>query len=165
MQLGGTPRFALCHGLRTFLKKRVTVDEEKLNEKQELAIELALTGMSDGEIAKRVKVSRQWVNTWRNHNTVFIDALAERRRTLRERHQDSIIGLVDKAIEVMRAALDDADPRVRLQAAKLVLSMADLKEGMKEKQEPDGREALLNELAAAFGVAAKELGFRDPTNR
>ena len=48
------------------------MDEEKLNEKQEMAIELALTGMSDGEIAKRVKVSRQWVNTWRNHSTVFI---------------------------------------------------------------------------------------------
>ena len=138
------------------------MDEEKLNEKQEMAIELALTGMSDGEIAKRVKVSRQWVNTWRNHNTVFIEALAERRRTLRERHQDGVIGLVEKAIEVIKAALEDGDPKVRLQAAKLVLSTAALKDSMKEKQEPSEKDAFLKELAEALGWAGKELGFTEP---
>jgi transposase len=139
------------------------VDNEKLNEKQEMAIELALTGMSDGEIAKRVKVSRQWVNTWRNHNTVFIDALEERRRTLRERHKDAIGGLVEKAIEVIKEALEDPNPNVRLQAAKLALGTAALKDSMKEKTEPSEKEAFLKELAEAFDVARKELGYKDPT--
>jgi transposase len=138
------------------------MDEEKLNEKQEMAIELALTGMSDGEIARKIKVSRQWVNTWRNHNTVFIDALEERRRTLRERHQDSVIGLVEKAIEVMKNALDDEDPKIRLQAVKLVLNTAALKDSMKEKKEPNEREAVLRELAEALGWAGKELGYTEP---
>jgi len=137
-------------------------EEEKLNEKQELAIELALTGMSDGEIAKRVKVSRQWVNTWRNHNTVFIDALEERRRTLRERHKDAIGGLVERAIEVLHSALEDADPRVRLQAVKLVLSTAALKDNMKEIKGPNDKEAFLRELGEAMGWAGKELGFTEP---
>ncbi len=127
-----------------------------------MAIELALTGMSDGEIARRVKVSRQWVNTWRNHNTVFIDALEERRRMLRERNKDAVSGLVERAIEVLRSALEDADPKIRLQAVKLVLSTAALKDSMKEKQEPNEREAILKELAEAMDFASKELGYTEP---
>ena len=138
-------------------------EEEKLNEKQEMAIELALTGMSDGEIAKRVKVSRQWVNTWRNHNTVFIDALEERRRTLRERNKDALGGLVERAIEVVKDALEDADPKIRLQAVKLVFSSAALKDSMREKNEPNEREELLKELGEAFGFASKKMGYKDPT--
>ena len=138
------------------------MDEDKLNEKQEMAIELALTGMSDGEIAKRIKVSRQWVNGWRNHNTVFIDALEERRRTLRERNQDSVIGLVEKAVEVVKNALEDADPKIRLQAAKLVLNTAALKDSMKEKPEVNEVEESLRKLGEAMGFASRELGYTEP---
>jgi transposase len=138
------------------------MDEEKLNEKQEMAIELALTGMSDSEIAKRIKVSRQWVNAWRNHNTVFIDALEERRKTLRERHKDNISGLVEKAIEVMKNALDDDDPKMRIQAVKLVLSMAGLKESMNNENPQSEKEKFLEELGMAFDYTAKEMGYREP---
>ncbi len=139
------------------------MDDEKLNEKQVLAVELALTGMSDGEIASRIRVSRQWVNTWRNHDTLFIDALEARRRALREKHQDSINGLVEKAIETLKNALDDEDPKTRLQAAKLVLSTAGLKESMRKENQPSGKEAFLKELTEAFGEVSKELGYSDPT--
>jgi transposase len=138
------------------------MDEEKLNEKQEMAIELALTGMSDSEIARRIKVSRQWVNAWRNHNTVFIDALEERRKTLRERYKDNINGLVEKAIDVMKNALDDEDPKIRLQAVKLVLTTAALKDSMKEKKEVNEVEESLRQLAEAMGMAGKELGYTEP---
>jgi transcriptional regulator with XRE-family HTH domain len=138
------------------------MDEEKLNQKQEMAIELALTGMSDSEIARRIKVSRQWVNAWRNHNTVFIDALEERRKTLRERYKDNINGLVEKAIDVMKNALDDEDPKIRLQAVKLVLNTAALKDSMKEKKEVNEVEESLRQLAEAMGMAGKELGYTEP---
>ena len=141
------------------------MDDEKLNEKQEMAIELALTGMSDGEIAREIKISRQWVNTWRNHDTIFIDALEERRRALREAHQDSINGLVKKAIEVLKNAMEDEDPKTRLQAARLVLSTAALKDSMKGENQPSEGEMILKELAEAFGEASKELGYSDPTER
>jgi hypothetical protein len=34
---------------------------------------------------------------------------------------------------------------------------------LKEKQEPNERDAFLKELEEAFGVASKELGYKDPT--
>lgn len=49
--------------------------KDKLNEKQENAIELILQGMNDSQVAAQVGVSRQWVNTWRNHDEAFIQAL------------------------------------------------------------------------------------------
>jgi hypothetical protein len=93
---------------------------------------------------------------------VFINTLEKRGKTLRERHKDAVSGLVEKAIEVMKNALDDADPKIRLQAAKLVLNTAALKDSMKEKKEPNEREAVLRELAEALGMAGKELGYTEP---
>ena len=136
--------------------------EATINGKQEKALELVLRGMNDVEVAKEIGVTRQTVSNWRRYNTVFIETLADERKLLREKHQDSINGLVDKAIEVMKNALEDDDPKIRLQAAKLVLSTAALKDSMKEKQEPNEKDALLKELAEAFGFASKELGFTDP---
>ncbi len=52
-----------------------------------------------------------------------------------------------------------------LQTASIVTSTAALKDSMKEKQEPNEREAILKELAEAFGIASKELGYKDPTQQ
>ena len=136
--------------------------EERLSEKQEMAIELVLTGMSDGEIATQVKVSRQWVNKWRNQNSVFIDALEERRRVLRERQRDSINGLVEKAIAVLAEAMDGDDIKARMAAARLVLDLAGLKEHAKQEKGASDGEQLLKQLAEAFGVVSKELGYPNP---
>ena len=77
-------------------------DQKSLSEKQEQALELAMSGKTDVEIARRVGVSRQWVNTWRNQDRIFMDALAERREELRARYMDRICLLMDRAMYVLK---------------------------------------------------------------
>jgi predicted transcriptional regulator len=136
--------------------------EATINGKQEKALELVLRGLNDVEVAKKIGVTRQTVSNWRHYNTVFIETLSDERKLLREKHQDRINGLVEKAIDVMTNALDDEDPKIRLQAVKLVLSTAALKDSMKEKNEPSEKNALLKELGEALGWAGKELGYTEP---
>jgi hypothetical protein len=136
--------------------------EATINGKQEKALELMLRGINDNEVAKTIGVTRQTISNWRHHDTVFIDTFEEARRALREKHRDSINGLVDKAIGVLEKAMEDEDPKTRVQAAKLVLSMAGLKESMKEGNPQNDKEKFLEELAKAFGVAARDLGYTDP---
>ena len=85
-----------------------------LSVKQELALELILCGINDGEIAKRAGVSRQTINTWRNHNEVFRMSLAGRREAARERHRGELCGLVSEAVWVMREAMLEGDLLTRL---------------------------------------------------
>jgi len=61
--------------------------KQRLNTKQKLAIDLVLVGLSDREIAKRARVSRKTINTWRNHDEDFRALLAERRKADRERQK------------------------------------------------------------------------------
>lgn len=136
--------------------------EATINGKQEKALELVLRGMNDVEVAKAIGVTRQTVNNWRRFNTAFIETLTDERKLLREKHQDSINGLVEKAIEVMKNALDDEDPKIRLQAVKLVLNSAVLKDSLKEKPEVNEVEESLRRLAEAMGFASKELGYTEP---
>ena len=137
---------------------------KELEAKQEKALELALAGMSDVEIARRVKVSRQWVNHWRNQDEAFREELALRRQALRERHMDALTELSGEAIAAAREALRSPNENTRLKAAALVLRFSGLQGGMKgEKPADGGRAEFLRELGSAIGEVAWELGFRDPT--
>ena len=137
--------------------------EAALDGKQEKALLLVLKGMNDVAVGKAVGVTRQTVSNWRHYDSVFIDTLAEARRDLREKQRDSINGLVDKALEVVRNAMDDEDSKTRLQAAKLVLSMAGLNGGAKGESQPSERELFIAELGASLGKVSKELGYTDPS--
>lgn len=102
-------------------------DSNELSNKQELAVQLAVKGLTDVEIARRVGVSRQIVNTWRNHDSDFMYELALRREALRVKHQDSLNQLIEKAIEVIRKALEEGDEKTKLQAAMYVLRISGVK--------------------------------------
>jgi len=142
----------------------MTNEPKDMNAKQEKALELALAGMSDGEIARRVKVARQTVNEWRNQNEAFREALAARRQALRERHMDALNELAGEAIAAAREALRSPNENTRLKAAALVLRFSGLQGGMKgDRQADGGRAEFLRELGSAIGEVAWELGFRDPT--
>lgn len=102
------------------------MDESKLTIKKEKAIELVMAGMTDGMVAEMVGVSRQVINTWRNHDDDFMDALAMRRTAMREQHQDRLNELVTEAIETLAEALHATDEKMRVQAAVYVLKLAGL---------------------------------------
>ena len=97
-----------------------------LSVKQELALELILCGINDGEIAQRAGVSRQTINTWRNHNEAFRMLLAGRREAARERHRGELSGLVSEAVGVIRKALLDGNLLTRLWAALALLHLSGL---------------------------------------
>ena len=137
---------------------------KELEAKQEKALELALAGMSDVEIARRVKVSRQWVNHWRNQDEAFREELALRRQALREQNIDRLNELVEEAIAAAREALRSENENTRLKAAALILRVSGMPGGRTGETPADGgRAEFLRELGSAIGEVARELGFRDPT--
>jgi len=133
----------------------IEFDESELSAKQERAIELALQGMKDGEIAKRVRVSRKTINSWRNQDEDFRVELAKRRRTLHERHQNELSGLVSEAIGVMREAMREHDMLTRLRAAQAVLRTAGLQVVMK-KEKPLSKDEILFEILGEITQNVRE---------
>ena len=120
-------------------------EDKGLSVKQELAVELILCGMNDGEIAKRVGVSRQTINTWRNHNKDFRMLLVGRREAARERHRDELSGLVSEAVGVMREAMLEGDLLTRLWAVQALLRMSGLQEAVQTENLPS-REDIISEF-------------------
>ena len=136
------------------------MEEDKLNEKQEKAVELVCMGKTDKEIARLVGVSRQWVNTWRNHDPDFMHAIAMRRQAQRELHQDSLNELVEDAIGIVKQALSNTeDPKTQLKAAMYVLKISGLHGYLGEDQQKS-RTEMENELVErTFIQVVKEMGF------
>ena len=137
---------------------------DALSPKQQRAFDLALQGLSVGEVAKRCQVTRQTVNEWRNQNMAFMEALQNQRELLRAYQMDRLNALVDEGLEALRGALHSENENTRLKAAALVLRAAGLQEQAKhdikarnEQQNP------MEWLSRAIGQVAQELGFRDPT--
>ncbi len=116
-----------------------------LSVKQELALELILCGMNDGEIAKRAGVSRQTINTWRNHNEDFRMLLAGRREAARERHRGELSGLVSEAVGVIREAMLEGDLLTRLWAVQALLRMSGLQAAVQTETLPS-REDIIRDL-------------------
>ncbi len=136
------------------------MEDKKLNDKKEMAVELALSGMTDVEIAKKVGVTRQWVNTWRNHDSDFIYSLAQRRQALRERHQDRLNELIDQSLRIVARALNEnADPKTQLQAAMYVLRISGLQGYLKEGRQPSREEVERELIETTLIQVVKEKGF------
>ncbi len=130
-----------------------------LSVKQELALELILCGINDREIAKRAGVSRQTINTWRNHNEDFRMSLAGRREAAREQHRDELSGLVSEAVGVMREAMRDDDMLTRLWAVQALLRMSGLQAAVQAEKLPSREDIIREFLGEIIGEAGEELGF------
>ena len=131
-----------------------------LSDKQEMALELVMSGMTDGEVAKRVGVSRQWVNRWRNRDGDFMEALEMRRQMLREQHMKRLSQLMDQAIAILGEALEAGDEGTKLKTAMYVLKISGLQGYAKPPKPPLKEESDIDALTQALDEAARELGFR-----
>ena len=127
-----------------------------LSVKQELALELILCGINDGEIARRVGISRQTINTWRNHNEVFRMSLTGRREAARERHRVELSGLVSEAVGVMRAAVLEGDLLTRLWAVQALLRMSGLQAAVQTEKLPSREDIISEFLVEAIGKVVRE---------
>jgi hypothetical protein len=90
-------------------------------------------------------VSRQIVNTWRNHDEHFRMLLAKRRVALREQYRGELSGLVSEAIGVMCDAIREGDMLTRLWAAHAVLRMLGQQMVVPTEKQPSSEE-IINEF-------------------
>ncbi len=135
-------------------------EETAITTKQELALELALAGLSDAAISKKLALSRQTVSFWRNQDPAFRDELENRRATLRAMHLDRLGGLAAEAIAVLRDALDSPSEPVRLRAAAMILRALGLDQPAHTDAHPGELELLMNVLSSAINETSRELGMK-----
>ena len=131
---------------------------------QEKAVELMLAGVSDTEIAKKIKVTRQTVNYWRNQDIDFIYELQMRRSQVRDSCRDELIDLYKVAIEEIKKGLKNKDPKIRLQVAMQIVRLPALQENLKNKTLADPKtikaERFEADIRQALEETTTELGYK-----
>jgi transposase-like protein len=127
--------------------------KDDLDEKQERALEMIILGERDVDIAATLGINRTTIYRWRKYDVQFMRALDERQALMREMAQNGLLELTEGALEAVREALKDKDNRVRLQAARLVLDLLNVK-----KQEEKKGSLVLELLTEAIEGIKPELG-------
>ena len=94
-------------------------DKRRLSEKQYLAIDLILQGLTDEEVASQIGVARQTVNKWKNKNTEFIIELNRRRQEIHDAAKDKLIRLASKAIDTLEQEVEKRNWKVALEILKM----------------------------------------------
>lgn len=133
-------------------------EENGLTDKQLMAMELILCGMSDREVAKRTDKSRQTINRWRTNDAAFCALLTERRKEIRARHRDNLSNLATKALNVMFEAMEADNATTRLQAAQTVLRMSGLRAMMQSEPIPTKEEIIKEFVGEMIANAARKKG-------
>lgn len=104
------------------------------------AIDLMLQGQRDGEIAKALKVQRQTINGWRNHDEDFQEAFNQARLQTWEESQERLRLLCSRAIDTLNRALDEDN----VQAALGVLKVAAAFERIPAMNAPEKTEVIVS---------------------
>ena len=81
-----------------------------LTPQQETAVDLLASGKTVTDTAAAVEVTRQTVSEWLNHHPGFQAALNSRRQELWVGMTDALRGLLPKALEVLKCALEGETP-------------------------------------------------------
>jgi len=93
-----------------------------LSGKKEKALELLLAGKTVTQVAKEIRVSRQTLSEWKNHDPLFIAELNRRRAELWDAVRERLRGLLSQAVDVLEEDLTSVeDRRLRQQAAVHIL--------------------------------------------
>ena len=100
-----------------------TDENGHLTDSKELALAELLTGASDEQAAQAAGVTRQTVNTWRNHDAVFAAELNRRRADLWAGHKDRIRAMIGLALDVVTDDLQSDDVVARSKTAWEVLKL------------------------------------------
>ena len=94
-----------------------------LSERQKSAIDLLLRGLSDQDVASQLGVDRGTIFRWRK-SIAFARELDRQRKILWQQSAAQLQSMVQPALDILRAQLNDADPKSRLRAAALLLRFA-----------------------------------------
>ena len=148
---------------RTKADKNGHLMRNELSPQQEIAIEMMMDGKTDLEISKRLKMRRQTINEWRNHNMDFISELQLRRSQVWEKQRDKMSRAVDKAFDILIKNLDNKDEKIRLAVAMQLVRMTGVQENLKNKALTDPRtiqaERFEADVRQALREVTKEFGY------
>lgn len=97
-------------------------EKEKLTPVQMQAVGLLAFGESITSVAEKLNVSRQTVSTWLNKDTSFHEALWFRQSELWNSELRRVRAMTSKALDVLFEALESDDYKIRLAAAKTLVS-------------------------------------------
>jgi len=125
----------------------------EMNEKEEMALALILQGRKDTEVAEELGISRMTIHRWKKYDAEFIKALDEKRSHLRQQAEDNLLELTESAVNAIRDALNENDPKIRLQAAKLVFAIL-----RDRKEKENGMSPVIELLKEAMSGIEGELG-------
>ena len=142
---------------RTEPDKNGHLMRNELTPQQEIAIEMLMDGKTDLEISKKLKMCRQTINVWRNHNMDFIYELQMRRSQVWEKQRDKMSRAVDKAFDILIKNLDNKDEKIRLAVAMQLVRMTGVQENLKNKTGMDQKTLEANKFNADFKQALEEV--------
>ena len=97
----------------------MTKSDKRLSERQELAIDYILQGLTDKEVAEKVGVTRQTVNEWKNKNSAFIAELNRKKKMLYEAIMQRLINLSSKALETVEREIDNGNWKLAFEVLKI----------------------------------------------
>jgi hypothetical protein len=86
---------------------------------QENAIDLLITGATDGDVAAAVGVARVTVWQWRHEHPVFMATLQRRRAEIWRGPQEKLRSLMSKAIENIVAAIESGSLKASIELLKI----------------------------------------------
>jgi hypothetical protein len=87
---------------------------------QENAIDLLITGATDGDVAAGVGVDRVTVWQWRHDHPVFMATLQRRRAEVWRQPQERFRSLLSKAVENLASAVASGDLKASIEVLKAV---------------------------------------------
>jgi len=102
-------------------------ENDCLNDRQHLAIELLMAGKNLTAVASQVGVCRKTVSQWRNQDPEFIAELNRRRHAHYSDIGDKLRALLDPAVDVLAEQLSDRYDHTRFRAATTLLRLANVK--------------------------------------
>ena len=91
-----------------------------LTDKQRLAVDCIVQGLTDQQVAKEIGAARETVCRWRKNNPAFIAVLNQRRMALWHASRDRMRRNIALALDVLETALKAGDVRVALEFVKRV---------------------------------------------
>jgi hypothetical protein len=89
-----------------------------LTDKQRLAVDCIVQGMTDHQVAKEIGAARETVCRWRKNNPAFIAVLNQRRMAIWHASKDRMRRNIALALDVLETALKAGDVRVALEFVK-----------------------------------------------
>jgi hypothetical protein len=89
-----------------------------LTDKQRLAVDCIVQGLTDHQVAKEIGAARETVCRWRKNNPAFIAVLNQRRMALWHASKDRMRRNIALALDVLETALKAGDVRVALEFVK-----------------------------------------------